>query len=142
MELKAAISGYATATEAKAALSEMVPGPAFSERLINERTIYAELGPALAEAILTKLQTVADAGDAAMGRIVRWLDPARQGVDIASPLMLASLAALVAGGVLEQSEADALLAMAEGPDIPKWQAVGLSREPKGSEIWEIINARV
>ena len=96
--------------------------------------ILDALGPTAGATLLDALETLAETQPT-----IRWgLEMIRNdGVDLARPSARSQLAALVAGGVLQQSEADALLALSRVERHPSWaeaagihvdaRAVGLAR---------------
>jgi hypothetical protein len=85
---------------------------ALAEAWANERTIYNVLGSAAGEAFLAALEA-AGAGDATIRRALAWLKPDQAGVDLASPVTRAMLAALAGAGVVDAGSVAVLLALAE-----------------------------
>lgn len=97
-------------------------------------TILDALGLTAGAAFLDALETLAQTAPT-----IRWgLELIRgAGLDISRPSARSQLATLVAGGILQQSEADALLALSRAERHPSWaeaagmqidaRAVGLAR---------------
>ena len=97
-------------------------------------SILDALGPSAGAQLLDALETLS-----ATQPVVRWgLELIRgSGLDLSRPSARAQLATLVAGGVLTQTEADALLALSRRTRHPSWaeangivvdaRAVGLAR---------------
>lgn len=104
------------------------------ETKIGIGSILDTLGPSKGAELLDALETLAQTQP-----VVRWgLELIRgSGLDLSRPSARAQLAALVAGGVLTQPEADALLALSRRTRHPSWaehnmilvdaRAVGLAR---------------
>lgn len=97
-------------------------------------TVLDALGPDAGATLLDALETLAETAP-----VVRWgLELIRgSGLDISRPSARSQLSALVAGGILQQAEADALLALSRVDRHPSWaeasgiqvdaRAVGLAR---------------
>lgn len=83
------------------------------ERFVNERTLYGELGLAVGEEILQRLDAAA-AADAVIARVRGWFAPSAGGVDVGMASTRAMLDQLQAGGVLTADQVTAIKAMAEG----------------------------
>jgi len=98
------------------------------------RSLMADLGPTLADSLLTKLEGAA-AGNSIVKRALALLDPAQGGLDLAHPNTRAQLQALVPG-VLAQSDVDALLALSDRTISPAEDA-GLGAPRLG----DVIEAR-
>lgn len=96
--------------------------------------IMDALGPSAGATLLDALETLAETQP-----VIRWgLEMIRaDGVDLARPSARSQLASLVAAGVMQQTEADALLALSRVERHPSWaeangitvdaRAVGLAR---------------
>ena len=80
------------------------------EYMSTERTLMADLGPVMADAILTKLEAVPDS---VVQRVVKMLSPSQGGIDLGHPATRAQIDALVVGGVLLSEEGDALKGLGE-----------------------------
>lgn len=83
----------------------------FEELLVNERGLYAQLGPAMAESILQTLEAVGQA-DPVVKRALKWLEPAQGGLDMGSPHVRGMVAQLQALEILTAEQATALLSLA------------------------------
>ena len=92
--------------DAAAALSARTV-PVVSERMVNERTLYTELGPEMAESILQKI-----AGYPPLARVNTWLAPNQAGIDVGHPQSIEMIDTLVAGGLLTAAEGAAVKALA------------------------------
>jgi hypothetical protein len=104
------------------------------ETRIGIGSILDALGPSKGAELLDALETLAQTQP-----VVRWgLELIRgPGLDLSRPSARSQLATLVAGGVLKQPEADALLALSRRARHPSWaeangivvdaRAVGLAR---------------
>lgn len=79
-----------------------------TERFVTDRTLYAELGPELAETILTKM---AGADNPMVTRALRWIET-RDGLDVGHPTARAMLDLLEQSGLFTEQEALAIKAMA------------------------------
>lgn len=91
-------------------IGDFLPRIATGE-LITERSLFAELGPVVADTIMTKLEAFAQSGmpgSSLMNRGLRWLTPQAGGVDFQNADVLAMLNGLVATNVLSQNEFDLL----------------------------------
>lgn len=124
--------------EAAAALNQPDPSlPAaetWAETKIGIGAILDALGPSAGAQFLDALESLAQTQP-----VIRWgLELIRgPGLDLSRPSARAQLATLVAGGVLKQPEADALLALSRRTRHPSWaeahetvvdaRAVGLAR---------------
>lgn len=82
----------------------------YDELLINERGLYATLGPTMAEGILQALEAAGQANPV-VKRALKWLEPAQGGLDLGSPHVRGMIAQLAAADVLTPEQATALLAM-------------------------------
>lgn len=92
------------------ALSNLAPRIPTGE-LITERSLFAELGPVLADAILTKLESFASSGAPGSSLIARglgWLAPQAGGVDFQHPALLNLLEGLAEANILTVGEFVAL----------------------------------
>lgn len=79
--------------------------------LYTERAMFAELGPIVAEAILSKLEQFATSGSSGSSVIKRgllWLKPNEGGLDFQNPDVKQMLAGLTSAGVLTSDELIAL----------------------------------
>lgn len=83
------------------------------ERFVNERTLYGELGLAMGEEILQRLDAAA-AADAVIARVRGWFAPSAGGVDVGLAATRAMLDQLQADSVLTADQVTAIKAMAEG----------------------------
>ena len=124
--------------DAAARLNEPDPTlPAIEEwrqTAIGIGAIMDALGPSAGAQLLDALETLAETQP-----VIRWgLEMIRNdGVDLSRPSARSQLATLVAGGIMTQSEADALLALSRTERHPSWaeahgvavdaRAVGLAR---------------
>jgi hypothetical protein len=81
------------------------------ERFVTTRTLMAELGPVMADAILTKLEAAA-AQSPLINRTLLMLRPSEGGIDVALPAVVGQLNALVSD-FLTQAEADSVSALAQ-----------------------------
>ena len=88
------------------------------------RSLMADLGPTLADSILSKLEAAATA-DSVVKRAISLLAPAEGGLDMAHPNTRAALQGLLAQSVLSQSDYDALLGLSDKLVGP-FEAAGLS----------------
>lgn len=126
-----------------AALSEGRTRP--RTRLITERGVISGLGPIEGEALLQGLEGFASsvlppehplaAYHAGIKRIIGWLKPPSEGVDIGDPLtanLLGTLAALNTPGITT-GRVSALLAMAHEPDPIDVAAVSASLNQRAKE---------
>lgn len=82
------------------------------ETWINERTLYAQLGPAMGEDILARLDAAA-ASNSVIARTRAWLRPGEGGVDVGHISTRAQLDGLTAAGVLTAPQVAALKGLAE-----------------------------
>ena len=95
------------------------------ENFESELAIMSRLGIAQAEAILGKIEGYLSSQG--LGRVIRMIQSDR-GVNLADPQTIGLAAGLVAGGVLTQAEADALLASnsetaLRWPNLAEWQVL-------------------
>lgn len=100
------------------ALSKIAPRIQTGE-LCTERTIFAALGPAMADSVMIKLESFASSGRpgaSMMARGLKWLAPAEGGVDFQHPDLKAMLNGLVADGVLTEDEFLELMKLGTRPD--------------------------
>jgi hypothetical protein len=92
------------------ALADILPRIPTRE-LMTERSLFAKLGPIVADTILSKLEafsTTGMPGASVMARGLKWLVPQAGGVDFQHPALLALLEGLVAANTLTQEEFIAL----------------------------------
>lgn len=92
------------------ALADIVPRVPTGE-LMTERSLFAKLGPIVADTILSKLESFANTGmpgASVMARGLKWLAPQAGGVDFQHPALLALLEGLVTANILTQDEFVAL----------------------------------
>lgn len=82
----------------------------FDELLINERGLYAALGPTMAEGILQVLEAVSES-NAVVKRALKWLEPSQGGLDLGSVHVRSMVEQLQQGGLLTTEQASALLSM-------------------------------
>lgn len=106
----------------------------WAETKIGIGSILDALGPSAGATFLDALETLAQTTP-----VIRWgLELIRgPGLDLSRPSARSQLATLVAGGILKQAEADALLALSRRTRHPSWaevngivvdaRAVGLAR---------------
>lgn len=99
----AKLSDFATLAEAQA-YTETTLKP-ISERMINERGIFALLGMVSGESLLTAIE----ATPSIPARVKNWFKPSEQGVDITDPSVQTILSGMVAGGVISEAEKDVLV---------------------------------
>lgn len=78
------------------------------------RSLMGDLGPVLANTILTKLEAAAP-GNAILARSLTLLEPAQGGLDLDHPATQAQMDALQGAGVLTAEEVAALKALALQP---------------------------
>jgi len=82
-----------------------------SSKTLTERGLYQELGPAVAETILQKLEAYSLAGadySAIVKRFLKWLEPANQGVDFGLQSTMDMAGLLYQGGLLAVEEYTAI----------------------------------
>jgi hypothetical protein len=124
--------------EAAAVLNQPDPSltaiETWAETRIGIGAILDALGPSAGAQLLDALETLAETQP-----VIRWgLELIRgPGLDLSRPSARSQLATLVAGGIMTQSEADALLALSRRTRHPSWaeahgvavdaRAVGLAR---------------
>lgn len=95
--------------------------------LYTDRAMFAELGPLVAEAILSKLEQFAASGSSGASvvqRGLRWLRPNEGGLDFQHPGVKQLLAGLTAAGVLTGDELTALSGLGLGPGSVSVAQVG------------------
>lgn len=114
------------------------------ERLITERGVISALGPIEGEGLLAGLEAFAAATlppehplyahHAGMKRVLSWLKPPADGVDIGDPLTQQLLQTLVALGVsgITAPRVAALLALATEPDPISVDAVSAALNSRGA----------
>lgn len=86
------------------------PSGTYEELLINERKLYADLGPTLAEGILQALEAAGQVNPV-VKRALKWLEPSQGGLALASVYTRGMIAQLQAMEVLTSEQANALLGM-------------------------------
>lgn len=82
-----------------------------ASKTLTERGLYQELGPAVAETILQKLEGYAVAGaaySAIVKRFLKWLEPSNEGVDFGLQSTLDMAGLLYQGGLLTVEEYTAI----------------------------------
>jgi hypothetical protein len=82
-----------------------------ASKVLTERGLYANLGPAIAETILQKLEGYAEAGQeysALVKRFLKWLEPSNDGVDFGLQDTLDMAGLLYQGGLLTLEEYTAI----------------------------------
>lgn len=95
--------------------------------LYTERAMFSELGPLVAEAILSKLEQFAatgNSGASVVQRGLRWLRPNEGGLDFQHVGVKQLLAGLTAAGVLTDDELTALSGLGLGPGSVSVAQVG------------------
>jgi hypothetical protein len=88
--------------------------------VLTSRGLYKAIGPSTAETILQKLAGYADANQtysAIIARFLEWMEPANEGADFGDSDLLNLASGLLAGGVLTQSEFDALNGISLKPPV-------------------------
>lgn len=80
------------------------------ERFVTNRTLMAELGPAVSDTILNKLELAAQENSITQ-RVITMLKPSEGGIDVNLDAVRTQIAGLVPT-VLDQSEADAITSLA------------------------------
>lgn len=80
--------------------------------LVTSRKLYGSLGVTAAETILEKLEATATT-NAMIRRVLQWLNPSEQGVDITSNITRTQIDALVSTGVLTSAEGASIKAIGE-----------------------------
>lgn len=91
---------------------------------VTSRKLYGELGVSAAETILEKLEA-ASATNAMIKRVLHWLDPSEEGVDITNQITRNQVDALVAANVLTSGEGAAVKAIGE-ETVTYAQTLGLA----------------
>ena len=76
------------------------------------RSLMGDLGPTMADIILSKLETVASS-DSVLKRVVDMLSPSQGGINLGNPHTIAQIDALVVATVLTVEEGDALKSLGE-----------------------------
>ncbi len=109
-------------TDAEVLVWLLSPSGAFEELLVNERGLYARLGPQMAEAILQTLEAVAQA-DAVVKRALKWLEPSQGGLDMGSPHVRGMVAQMQAANLLTAEQAAALLALPR--ELSRAESIGI-----------------
>lgn len=120
----------------------MQPSGQYRETMINERQLYARLGPAEAEAILQALETVAASEHPAalvVKRALKWLAPAEGGLDLGMAATRGMVTQLQQGGALTAVQGEALLTLA--PGISHWAMAGMADMDEPSALYWIAEAR-
>ena len=79
------------------------------EKWVTERTLMAELGPVVADSIMTKLEA---STDSIVKRVVKMMSPSEGGIDVGHAATRAQLMAM-SGTLLSVEEVDALMGIAE-----------------------------
>jgi hypothetical protein len=95
--------------------------------LYTERAIFAELGPIMAESILSKLEHFAatgNSGSSVVKRGLQWLKPNEGGLDFQNPDVKQLLTGLTVAGVLTPDELTALSALGMRPGSVSINQVG------------------
>jgi hypothetical protein len=124
--------GYAAMTTGQTLASLIaLDRPVVVEKVITDRTLYADLGPTLAETILQKLAAVAGT-EPAVARALNWLQQ-RDGFNIGDPYSQAMVDQLVTNNVFTAAEGTAIKGLAT---VTKSRAdeLGLSLD------WGIVNS--
>lgn len=75
--------------------------------LLTTRSLMSELGPVMADSILTKLEA-ASSGNQILARTLMMMRPSEGGVDFGHAATRAQIDALVGAGVINQAEGNAL----------------------------------
>jgi hypothetical protein len=84
-------------------------------RRVDERAILGEFAtPAAGEAFLQKLEVIAGSDDL-VARVLRWMRPSEEGVDVGHPATREMLDSLVGSAGVTAEEVAAVKAMAERP---------------------------
>lgn len=100
--------------------------------LYTERAIFAELGPIMAETVLSKLEQFAstgNSGSSVVKRGLQWLKPNEGGLDFQNPDVKQLLTGLTAAGVLTPDELTALSALGMRPGSVSIDQVGNAVAP-------------
>ncbi len=95
--------------------------------LYTERAIFAELGPIMAEAVLSKLEQFAstgNSGSSVVKRGLQWLKPNEGGLDFQNPDVKQLLTGLTVAGVLTPDELTAMSALGMRPGSVSIDQVG------------------
>ena len=77
---------------------------------VTSRTLYAELDPEVAEAILQKLEA-AKAVSPVVARVLTWMQPSESGIDVTNAHTISHMGELVTQNILSQQEVDEILVL-------------------------------
>ena len=88
------------------------------QRMINERTVLSVLGLSTGEQFMQAIEASAEIP----ARVKGWFKPSEMGVDVLDTNAQGIIAAMVAGAVITQAEADSLTAYGYEAQ-PKWSGV-------------------
>ena len=95
-----------------------------TSRRVDERAILGEFAtPAAGEAFLQKLETIAGTDDL-VARVLRWMRPSEEGIDVGHPITRQMLDSLVGSAGVTEEEVAAVKAMAQRP-ISRSEELGL-----------------
>lgn len=97
-----------------------------SGELYTERSMFAELGPVVADSILSKLEQFAasgNSGGSVVARGLKWLQPNNGGLDFQHPSLVQMLAGLHVAGVITADELAALRGLGLRPQTITHQQV-------------------
>lgn len=100
--------------------------------LYTERAVFAELGPIMAESVLSKLEQFAatgNSGSSVVKRGLQWLKPNEGGLDFQNPDVRQLLTGLTVAGVLTSDELTALSGLGLRPGSVSVQQVGEAVAP-------------
>jgi hypothetical protein len=125
-----------TDEECVAHLNDKTLGVSVRTTWAGERTLYAQLGPAVAEPILQALEA-AGAADPVVKRALKWLAPPSEGIDLGDAYTRDMIDALVVATVLTAEQAAALKGIAETP-ASLCEVAGLGR----CHVGDVQNARL
>lgn len=104
---------YLVMTDAEVAMSLSEPVITVTKTFFaNERTLYAELGPAIAETILQKLSEAGKTNNI-IARAYSWFSPAAAGIDLGHSGTRAMLDDLESSNILTSEETTLLKALGE-----------------------------
>lgn len=95
--------------------------------LYTERAVFAELGPIMAESVLSKLEQFAATGNSGASVVKRgllWLKPTEGGLDFQHPDVKQLLQGLAVAGVLTSDELTALNSLGLRPGVVSAKEVG------------------
>jgi hypothetical protein len=98
----------------------VIASPVRVPAVLTARGLYKAIGPATAETILQKLLAYSQANQSyslIISRFLGWLEPANEGADFGDADLLNLAAGLLAGGVLTQTEFDALNGISLKPPV-------------------------